>query len=150
MAKARQTFKKSIVRTASAIYNGFVLRNLIQTGNSKALILTKDMRDHLGIEDEVEVEFRRGSIVLRHPEVPDEDADVSTKKLKPNKEKASKEKSSQDAGADASIASEKPKELKAKEAKTAKAEKQKSTKLPKAKDKDRDKAKDKSKGKKGK
>jgi antitoxin component of MazEF toxin-antitoxin module len=48
-------------------------KNLIQTGNSKALIMSKDMRDHLGITDAVEVQFRKNTIVLRNPDEPDED-----------------------------------------------------------------------------
>jgi hypothetical protein len=61
-----------------------MIRSLIQTGNSKALILTKDMRDHLGIDEEVAIEFRRSAIILRHPDAsPDDDETVGTKdKLK--------------------------------------------------------------------
>ena len=111
-----------------------MLRNLIQTGNSKALILTKDMRDHLGIEDEVEVEFRRGSIVLRHPEVPDEDSDPTPKKVKASKEKV----------ADTAEAKpkEKAKEVKVKDIKPAKADKVKAIKPAKL-DRPKDKPKDK-------
>jgi hypothetical protein len=50
-----------------------VRKNLIQTGNSKALIMSKDMREHLGITDTVEVQFRKNTIVLKHPDSPDED-----------------------------------------------------------------------------
>ena len=35
--------------------------------------MSKDMRDHLGITDEVEVQFRKNSIVLRHPDAEDEE-----------------------------------------------------------------------------
>lgn len=125
-----------------------MLRNLIQTGNSKALILTKDMRDHLGIEDEVEVEFRRGSIVLRHPEVPDEDAAPEAKKAKvknpdggdakaKEKSKAPKEeKAKEDKAKDEKAKEEKVKvdKVKVKAVKAAKVEKPKAEKL-KGKDK---------------
>jgi antitoxin component of MazEF toxin-antitoxin module len=43
-------------------------RQLTKSGNSIALVLSKDMRDHLGLEDNViEVFFEKGSIVLRAP-----------------------------------------------------------------------------------
>jgi antitoxin component of MazEF toxin-antitoxin module len=43
-------------------------RQLTKSGNSIALVLSKDMRDHLGLEDnEIEVTFEKGSIVLRAP-----------------------------------------------------------------------------------
>ena len=103
-----------------------VLRNLIQTGNSKALILTKDMRDHLGVEDEVEVEFRRGSIVLRHPEVPDEDSEPTPKKVKAVKEKAAEtsEPKPKDKVKEPKVKEAKlPKEVKVKAPKPAKLEK---------------------------
>ncbi len=48
-------------------------RNLVQTGNSKALIITREMREHLGIADEVDIQFRRNSIVIRNPNATDED-----------------------------------------------------------------------------
>jgi len=42
-------------------------RKLVKTGNSSALILTKDMREHLGIDDVVEVQIKEGEIVLKRP-----------------------------------------------------------------------------------
>lgn len=42
-------------------------RTLVRTGNSTALILTRDMKDHLGITDTVEVTLEEGRIVLRKP-----------------------------------------------------------------------------------
>ena len=43
-------------------------RQLTKSGNSIALVLSKDMRDHLGLENnEIEVFFEQGSIVLRAP-----------------------------------------------------------------------------------
>ncbi len=70
-------------------------KSLIQTGNSKALIMSKDMREHLGITDSVEVQFRKSTIVLRHPDAPDEEegptkAPKATKEAKPPKEKGKK------------------------------------------------------------
>ena len=43
-------------------------RQLTKSGNSIALVLSKDMRDHLGLVDnEIEVFFEQGAIVLRAP-----------------------------------------------------------------------------------
>jgi len=42
-------------------------RKLVKTGNSSALILTKDMREHLGVNDTVEVQFKEGEIILKKP-----------------------------------------------------------------------------------
>lgn len=42
-------------------------RNLIRTGNSFALILTREMKDHLGVTDAVDVQIEEGRIVLRKP-----------------------------------------------------------------------------------
>ena len=36
--------------------------------------MTKDMREHLGIRDAVEVEFRKNTIVLRNPEQVEEES----------------------------------------------------------------------------
>ncbi|MFI5385639.1 MAG: hypothetical protein ACHQ50_05900 [Fimbriimonadales bacterium] len=44
-----------------------MIRKLVKTGNSVALILSKDMRDHLGVEDEVDVQLVAGEIHLRKP-----------------------------------------------------------------------------------
>lgn len=57
-------------------------KSLIQTGNSKALIMSKDMREHLGIQDAVEVQFRKNTIVLRNPDVPDDEEPVKPKQAK--------------------------------------------------------------------
>ena len=51
-----------------------MIKSLIQTGNSKALIISKDMREHLGVTNTVEVEFRKNTIVLRNPEHEEEEA----------------------------------------------------------------------------
>jgi hypothetical protein len=38
------------------------------------------MRDHLGIEEVLDIEFRRGCLILRHPDTaPLEDSEVVTK-----------------------------------------------------------------------
>jgi antitoxin component of MazEF toxin-antitoxin module len=43
-------------------------RQLTKSGNSIALVLSKDMRDHLGLKDnEIEVIFERNTIILRAP-----------------------------------------------------------------------------------
>lgn len=44
-----------------------MVRKLVKTGNSVALILSKDMRDHLGITDEVDIQLVSGEIHLRRP-----------------------------------------------------------------------------------
>jgi antitoxin component of MazEF toxin-antitoxin module len=44
-----------------------MLKPLTKTGNSLSLCITKEMREHLGVTDQVEVEFRKGSIVLKKP-----------------------------------------------------------------------------------
>ena len=49
-------------------YNYGMVRQTVKSGNSTALILSKDMRDHLGLTDnQIEVIFERDSIVLRAP-----------------------------------------------------------------------------------
>lgn len=46
-----------------------MIRQTVKSGNSTALILSKDMRDHLGLTDnQIEVTFERGCIVLRNPQ----------------------------------------------------------------------------------
>ena len=42
-------------------------RKLTTTGNSVAFVLTRDLRDHLGITDAVDVVLKEGEIVLRKP-----------------------------------------------------------------------------------
>ena len=42
-------------------------RNLVRTGNSSALVLTRDMKEHLGVTDTVDVQFKDGCIILRRP-----------------------------------------------------------------------------------
>ncbi|MEO7716804.1 MAG: AbrB/MazE/SpoVT family DNA-binding domain-containing protein [Capsulimonas sp.] len=42
-------------------------RSLQKIGNSKGLILTRDMLQHLGVTDEVEIAFEAGRIVLTAP-----------------------------------------------------------------------------------
>jgi hypothetical protein len=44
-----------------------VTRKLVQTGNSVSLILTRDMKEHLGITDTVDVQMEDGRIILRKP-----------------------------------------------------------------------------------
>ncbi|BDI28103.1 hypothetical protein CCAX7_001540 [Capsulimonas corticalis] len=42
-------------------------RTLQKIGNSKGLIITRDMLQHLGVSDEVEVAFEAGRIVISAP-----------------------------------------------------------------------------------
>ena len=45
-----------------------MLKTLIKTGNSEALVLNKDMKTHVGITDgAVEVTYEAGRIVLTRP-----------------------------------------------------------------------------------
>ena len=49
-------------------HNTVMTRQLTKSGNSIALVLSKDMRDHLGLKDnEIEVIFERNTIILRAP-----------------------------------------------------------------------------------
>lgn len=45
----------------------FMIRQLTKTGNSMALRLTKEMREHLGVTDSVDVQYVEGAIILRRP-----------------------------------------------------------------------------------
>jgi len=46
-----------------------MIRQTVKSGNSTALILSKDMRDHLGLQDnQIEVIFEKDSLVLRKPQ----------------------------------------------------------------------------------
>lgn len=56
-------------------------RHLVKTGNSVALVLTRDMREHLGISDSVEVQFTEGQIVLKKPMTVQEASDRSDRKF---------------------------------------------------------------------
>lgn len=42
-------------------------RPLVRTGDGTALILTPEMKEHLGITDTVDVQIEAGRIVLRKP-----------------------------------------------------------------------------------
>lgn len=45
-----------------------MIRHIKKSGNSMSLVISKDMRDHLGlVNDEVEVLFEKGCLVLRAP-----------------------------------------------------------------------------------
>ena len=56
-------------------------RQLVKTGNSLALVLTRDMREHLGLSDSVDVQFTEGQIILRKPMTIEEASDRSDKKF---------------------------------------------------------------------
>jgi predicted RND superfamily exporter protein len=53
---------------------GFV-RKLGRSGNSRVLVITRDMREHLGVDDEVQVILRENEVVLRRPEGGADDPD---------------------------------------------------------------------------
>ena len=42
-------------------------RKLIQSGNSKALVISKEMLEHLGLDEFVSIEYHKDSIVLKRP-----------------------------------------------------------------------------------
>lgn len=42
-------------------------RKLIKTGNSDALVITKEMKEHLGVRETVAVYYERGRIILERP-----------------------------------------------------------------------------------
>ncbi|MFY9234908.1 MAG: hypothetical protein WAO58_10680 [Fimbriimonadaceae bacterium] len=44
-----------------------MIRKLVKNGNSKGLILSKDMLDHLQVRESVSVEYGKDMIVLRKP-----------------------------------------------------------------------------------
>ncbi len=47
-----------------------MIRKLKTVGNSQMLTLSKDVRDHLGLEgDDVEIVFQEGGVFLRKPQV---------------------------------------------------------------------------------
>ncbi len=49
-------------------HNNIVMtRKLVKTGNSDALIITKEMKEMLGIESEIDVVYDRDRIVLQKP-----------------------------------------------------------------------------------
>lgn len=45
-------------------------KKLQQTGNSRALIINKEMLRHLGVAEEVEVRYIEGGILLTNPATP--------------------------------------------------------------------------------
>jgi antitoxin component of MazEF toxin-antitoxin module len=54
-----------------------MIRTLTKTGNSMALRLTKEMREHLGVTDKVDVQYIEGAIVLRRPPMRFEEAKMA-------------------------------------------------------------------------
>ena len=42
-------------------------RKLGKNGNSSTLVITRDMKNHLGVEEAIDVEFVNGAIILRRP-----------------------------------------------------------------------------------
>jgi len=61
-----------------------MIRTLTKTGNSMALRLTKEMREHLGVSDKVDVQYVEGAIILRRPPMAFERAKASAfEKLDP-------------------------------------------------------------------
>lgn len=44
-----------------------MIRKLVKNGNSKGLIFSKDMLDHLGVREAVSVEYGKDMIIIRRP-----------------------------------------------------------------------------------
>ena len=44
-----------------------MVKKLVDNGNSKAVLMTKDMLEHLGIDEYIEIVYETGQIVLRRP-----------------------------------------------------------------------------------
>lgn len=56
------------VRTMFVCHNNIVMtKKLVRTGNSDALIITKEMKEMLGVEDEIDVVYDRDKVILRKP-----------------------------------------------------------------------------------
>jgi hypothetical protein len=58
-----------------------MVRKLVKTGNSVAVILSKDIRDHLGIGEYVDMQIVEGEVRLRKPLTVDEAAARSDEKF---------------------------------------------------------------------
>jgi hypothetical protein len=50
------------------MYNKNMIRRLTRIGNSYGLVLSRDMLDHLGVDDQVDVKFLEGILSLTKPE----------------------------------------------------------------------------------
>lgn len=56
------------VLTAYVCHNNVVMtRKLIKTGNSDALVITKEMKEHLGVRESIAVYYEKGKIILERP-----------------------------------------------------------------------------------
>jgi|GEM_PF-3717780 len=53
-------------------------RKLIKTGNSDALVITKEMKEHLGVRETVAVYYAEGKIIIERPKVTFEEAQART------------------------------------------------------------------------
>lgn len=53
-------------------------KKLIKVGNSEALIMSKDMKEHLGVRETIEVTYDSGRIILSRPTMILEDAEAYT------------------------------------------------------------------------
>ncbi len=49
-------------------------RKLIKTGNSDALVITKEMKEHLGVRETVAVYYAEGKIIIEKPKMTFEEA----------------------------------------------------------------------------
>lgn len=47
--------------------NDVMTRKLIKTGNSDALVITKEMKEHLGVRESIAVYYEKGRIILERP-----------------------------------------------------------------------------------
>ena len=55
-----------------------IVRRLQKVGNSRGIILTSDMLDHLGIKDSIQIDLADGVVILRAPA-----ADATLSRIRP-------------------------------------------------------------------
>ena len=60
-------FESGIQTVVMYVHNMYMNRKLVKNGNSSTLVITRDMKEHLGVDDAIEVEFVNGGIMLRRP-----------------------------------------------------------------------------------
>jgi len=56
-----------VITTFVWYHNDVMTRKLVRTGNSDALILTKEMKEHLGVRETVAIYYADGQIILERP-----------------------------------------------------------------------------------
>jgi len=70
------------VLTAYVCHNNVVMtRKLIKTGNSDALVITKEMKEHLGVRESIAVYYEKGKIILERPTTFEEAKELSLERF---------------------------------------------------------------------